>query len=165
MADNLGNILLRIAAPAINKQQIFPSPSSLDLNFSEEAKVLVSIARDLVKKCDLNYSSGNFRLVIHETMDCLTDTNRFIQNEKTWELAKKSNSDKLEAIIYIVLEILRITGIILQPIIPFIADRLLTKLNIPHEQRTWADAETSFNLSQAEKKIQKEKVILFTKLK
>lgn len=74
-------------------------------------------------------------------MALLHASNNFFESAKPWEL-KNGNDDakrKLETIISLTMESLRVSGIILWPIIPDFSEKLLRRLNIPSDQRNWKD--------------------------
>lgn len=61
---------------------------------------------------------------------------------KPWELKKNPECQKeLDVVLHLTLETLRICSIILQPIIPGLASKLLDKLQVPKECRYWQDCE------------------------
>lgn len=73
----------------------------------------------------------------------LRDTNAFVQEAKPWELAKVSKKSlparhQLNITLHTALEVLRIVGILLQPVIPRISQQLLDTLRV--EGRNWTDA-------------------------
>lgn len=73
-------------------------------------------------------------------MDCLRDANAFMQHEKPWELNRSTesvNREKLSTILHSVMEVLRVCGILLQPIVPTLSSRLLTRLGVPKNERQW----------------------------
>ncbi|XP_023349424.1 methionine--tRNA ligase, mitochondrial isoform X2 [Eurytemora carolleeae] len=67
-------------------------------------------------------------------MDVLRLTNLFVQEEKPWEL-KKMNPERLNFVLALSLESLRVCGILLQPIVPSLAHTLLSKLMEPTDTR------------------------------
>ena len=73
-------------------------------------------------------------------MDVLRLTNLFVQEEKPWEL-KNTNRDKLEFVLHLTMESLRVCGVTLTPIVPSISKMLLDKLGIPQSKRFWKDAQ------------------------
>lgn len=89
-----------------------------------------------------HFIDGNFYKGIDDIMACLRDTNLFMQLNKPWELVKmkdEKSKETLSTMLHVVLEVLRISGILLQPVIPDLSKRLLTKLQVPGDQRGWKD--------------------------
>lgn len=60
----------------------------------------------------------------------------FFDSLKPWELRKnESTIDELHVVLHLCFETLRTAGILLQPLMPNISDRLLSKLNVPTSER------------------------------
>lgn len=167
----MGNLLSRACAKSLNPQQIFPQVDSNQLNELiklEACQVLFEKMTELHEKCHQHFLDHNFHLVVDTTMSTLRAANAFFEASKPWEL--KNNSDenltkRLETIISIVFECLRISGIVFQPIIPNYSKRLLDRLNISNELRFWKDAKmnlrkVSTNLVNLESNILFRKIIL-----
>lgn len=65
---------------------------------------------------------------------------------KPWELKKNPNETlKLDTVLHITLETLRVCGIILQPVIPELSKTILDKLSVDVSKRTWDDTEHLLN--------------------
>ena len=65
--------------------------------------------------------------------------NGLVQQHESWVLVKSHDSidhAHLKTLIHISLETLRVTGILLQPIIPTITEKLLNRLGMPQDKRT-----------------------------
>ena len=68
--------------------------------------------------------------------------NALVQRHEPWTLANKEDKvsrQHINAVLYVAMECLRVCGILLQPIVPVLSDRLLTRLGIPKLNRTVAD--------------------------
>ncbi len=80
-------------------------------------------------KC--HYEEFNFYKGIDAIMDQLRHTNTFVQNHKPWEVRKQPDQQEwLDTMLCVVMETLRVSGVLLQPVVPNISDRLLTRLNV-----------------------------------
>lgn len=83
-------------------------------------------------------------------MAALHAANNFFESSKPWTLkagAPDGNQARLETIIAMTMDALRLSGIVLQPIIPQLANRLLDKLSVPTAQRGWNYLAESFATS------------------
>ena len=101
-------------------------------------------------------------------MDALRITNQFVQEEKPWDL-KKTNQERLEFVLALSLESLRISGILLKPIVPTLAETLLAKLNITPSQQTFQHTKKNTwspcaQTNQSIIELDKQKVVLFRKI-
>lgn len=86
---------------------------------------------------------------------------------KPWELKKNTTSqEELKVVLHLTLETLRVSGILLQPIIPNLSKVLLDKLNIPNQNRYYDDLkEFSWNNEEFEDwSLSLDKVVLFRRI-
>lgn len=145
LADTFGNLLSRACAKSLNPKQIFPKIHSDELGELiklDSCKVLLERQTEVSEKCYQNYTSFSFHHVADNVIALLHAANNFFESSKPWEL-KNGNEHatrKLETIISITMESLRISGIIMQPMIPEFTSKLLDRLNIPAEKRMWKES-------------------------
>ncbi|XP_043654021.1 methionine--tRNA ligase, mitochondrial [Drosophila teissieri] len=151
LADTLGNLLSRASAKSLNPGQIYPSASAehlADLLRSlDAAKRLQDSLLQLSERCASHYECNHFHLVADTAMATLHAANNFFESSKPWTLkagAPDGNQARLETIIAMTMDALRLSGIVLQPIIPQLANRLLDKLSVPTAQRGWHYLAESF---------------------
>ncbi|XP_023231761.1 methionine--tRNA ligase, mitochondrial-like isoform X1 [Centruroides sculpturatus] len=169
LANTLGNLLSRCSAPAINKKQIFPQFHQEKC--SEMGNDLIKSVLSMPNVVKEDFLKGNFYIGINKIMDCLHKTNAFVEHQKPWELAKSEEKCyELDTVLHIALETLRISGILLQPVIPNISNILLTKLGVSIKDRMWTHLECFPHINNnlhnlSGKNLGNEKVILFNKIK
>ena len=78
---------------------------------------------------------------IDEIFNVLRASNKYVDDTTPWVLAKdESKKDRLETVIYNLLESIRVCGVLLKPFIPGTSDNILEQLNI-------SDKTTKFNES------------------
>lgn len=69
-------------------------------------------------------------------MQCLHEANRYFTQAKPWQLVKDPSSlDRLQTVLSLSIETLRLCGLLLQPIIPEAADKILNRIGIPATAR------------------------------
>ncbi|GIY05677.1 methionine--tRNA ligase, mitochondrial [Caerostris darwini] len=142
LANTLGNLLRRSCVKAVNPDQVFPRffHHSLDSLKDYNIEEIIKNASELPEKVQQFFLEGYFYKGIDCIMACLRDTNALMEFTKPWELSKENNKEskeKLSTILHVIYEVLKISGILLQPVIPNLSNRLLTKFQIPSEQRGW----------------------------
>ena len=103
----------------------------------------------------------NFYQGCVQVMTVLRMTNQLVQEQQPWTL--NNDQEKLDWVLATCFESLRVSGILLQPIVPTLSSALLDKLGVRHDQRHWSRAvpgacDTSDKLSPG-------KTILFSKIK
>ncbi len=72
-------------------------------------------------------------------MDQLRETSGFFQRHEPWNIPA-DQSARLECILALSLETLRICTILLQPVVPSIADAILSRLRVPPGERSYHHA-------------------------
>ncbi|CAH1155924.1 unnamed protein product [Phaedon cochleariae] len=170
LADTLGNLLSRCCGTVLNPDQKFPKIdsqafdriSSLDCtkNLLEHVAKLPGICRD-------HYESLNFYKVADAVMTTLHVANLFFETLKPWELKKNSESrEELKVVLHVTLETLRVSAILLQPMIPRLSETLLDKLAVGKGERFFDDLDR-FSWAQKEfeeRHLGMDKVVLFRRI-
>lgn len=90
-----------------------------------------------------HFTSANFHSGIDLIQEVLREANVFVQDAEPWKLTKIADSSEearnhLDIVLHSAIEVLRISGILLQPVIPKISTQLLDALRV--EDRSWASA-------------------------
>ena len=67
----------------------------------------------------------------------IADANRYFAGEEPWA-HKKTNPERMETILYVTAEVLRQIAILVQPVMPGSAARLLDQLGVPQDARDFA---------------------------
>ena len=140
LADTLGNLLNRCSSKGVNREQKIPNYPSEYIEESPLHEELVSSLEEISHKVGECYSQFNFYQGIVLVMDMLRLTNQFVQSVQPWTLKQETDRERREWVLAGTFECLRVSGILLQPVVPGLASRLLDKLNIHAEERDWAFA-------------------------
>ena len=83
-----------------------------------------------------SYADFQFYDGLVAVMDTLRATNSMVQEEQPWVLGK-TDPERRDWVLAVVLESLRVCGVLLQPCIPSISSKLLDRLNVPVAERDW----------------------------
>ncbi|XP_060807023.1 methionine--tRNA ligase, mitochondrial [Amyelois transitella] len=172
LADTLGNLASRCCGAALNPRQEFPALHAQELlqcSLNDVTVRLLDAAERMPDLCHTHYRNYQFYKAVDEVIHVLHLANLFFETHKPWELRKQVENQKhLDVILHITMETLRISGIILQPIIPDLSTKLLDKLQIPKDKRYWKDCERpSWKIKGAiheTKNIQSGKFVLFQRI-
>ncbi|XP_043494977.1 methionine--tRNA ligase, mitochondrial isoform X1 [Polistes fuscatus] len=152
LADTLGNLICRCTGNVINPWSEVPNPMEfVDVLKSDIAIKTIESINYLSKNAQSHYKNYNLHNVVDVTMNVLQMANKMVEYHKPWVLSKnldnRNSFMELKAVISIALESIRISALVLYPIIPRLANNILDFLSIPKENRTWYDT-----ISQYEKK-------------
>ena len=132
LANILGNLVNRtvsmskkyFASKVTNKNQ----KEDIDDNLIKTANNLYNTVRE---KMDNLYVSE----AIEEIFNLLKQCNKYIDETMPWSLAKdETQKDRLETVLYNLLECIRICATLLQPFIPNISNKILDELNIKNHE-------------------------------
>ena len=130
LADTLGNLLNRCCSKGVNKLDSIPKyPSEYrgDSQLAQDLEYQMNNARELVGDV---YDQFNFYQGCVHIMSMLRLANQFVQEQQPRTLKAESDRDKIHWVLSLTFECLRISGILLQPIVPDLSSRLLDKLSV-----------------------------------
>uniref|UniRef100_A0A8R1IB16 Methionine--tRNA ligase, mitochondrial n=1 Tax=Caenorhabditis japonica TaxID=281687 RepID=A0A8R1IB16_CAEJA len=139
LVNNVGNLLNRSTVSKINGKGTYPSLQldQLDPKVSEDSKKLVTMLDNVKNICEELYSEMMYYKVIEELMLTMKEANRVFQCSEPW---KEKDEKKLESVIFITYESLRIVSILFQPILPEMSLFCLDRLGVPLEERKLENA-------------------------
>jgi len=131
LANTIGNLAQRTLS-LVHKHCAGKIPSHKQLSEEEKSvlygdSALASIEEAFDKQAFHEASAGIVALAV--------TANQYIDAKAPWTL-KKENTTEMEHVLYVLLEYIRIIGLLLQPFIPSSASRLLDMLGVA-EQRGW----------------------------
>jgi methionyl-tRNA synthetase len=139
LANDLGNLAQRSLSMIVkNCGSAVPdwrssAPTSDDLELLARADVLGVWAREHMKA-----------FAIHQYLvavfDVVSKANRYFANNEPWKLAK-SDPARMNLVLYITIETLRIAAILLQPVLPAAMGKLLDLLGVAAPMRDFAALE------------------------
>ncbi|XP_067670551.1 methionine--tRNA ligase, mitochondrial-like [Haliotis asinina] len=139
LVNTIGNLLHRCTSSSINRAQVFPPLNShaLDTHFCAEEIHMYNTLKTLPDSVDEHYQNLTIYKALDELMSVLHQTNAMFDHHKPWQLTKQMDqSEHLNTVLHVAMETLRTCGILMQPVIPNMAHRLLTKLGIGADSRT-----------------------------
>lgn len=165
-------MISRCTGKIINPWGEVPNPIEFaDVLKSDIAIQTIKIAECLGDNAQSHYEDYNLHNVVDVTMAALRMVNQMIEYHKPWLLSKKiDNQDslmELKAVISVALESVRISTLILYPIIPRLANNILDFLVIPNEKRTWYDTASQYQKKSLpnERNFDRNGMILFKRIK
>ncbi|KAK3776360.1 hypothetical protein RRG08_059147 [Elysia crispata] len=165
LANTLGNLLGRCTAPSVNRTQGLPSLSEEGLFefLSQEEREAHHTLYNLPEQVDHLIEQFQFPKALDLVMSKLHWANAFVQTHEPWVLSKivasgtmaEGRHDKrsqqeyeiqaaqahLDIVLHVAMETLRVSGIILQAVVPDLSARLLTRLGISESERTYRHAQ------------------------
>jgi methionyl-tRNA synthetase len=138
LANELGNLAQRsLSMVAKNLDGIVPTPGE----FTAEDSGLLAIAGGLLDKVRAEFDSQAMHWALEAIWLMLGAANRYFSAQQPWVL-RKSESDadhvRFATVLYTTCEAVRIAALLIQPVMPESAGKLLDLLGQPADQRDFA---------------------------
>ena len=127
LANVLGNLVNRTIS-MINKyfDGKVSNKNVLDTYDSE----LISMIQNLDSRIEKKMDNLEIGASLDEIFDVLRRSNKYIDEAEPWVLAKdESKKDRLETVLYNLLEAIRVCGIFLSPYLPDTSEKIKTQIN------------------------------------
>ena len=135
LANVLGNLVNRTIS-MVNKyfDGKVSNKNVLDTYDNELISMIQNLDRKIEKKMD-NLEIG---ASLDEIFDVLRRSNKYIDEAEPWVLAKdESKKDRLETVLYNLLEAIRVCGIFLSPYLPDTSEKIKTQINNSRSELTY----------------------------
>ncbi|ETW05632.1 methionine-tRNA ligase [Aphanomyces invadans] len=145
LADTLGNLVIRATTLAFLPQGAIPSRGY----YSPTDLELIHLINDTVQQVQRHYERPDFALVTKSVMSLLYEVNRNFSKHEPWVLnkeLKKMPLDSEDAIVksqlvdttlFLSIEAVRVSALLLLPIVPNMATGILNYLNVPPSERSF----------------------------
>lgn len=134
LADTLGNLLMRCVSRKINVEEKWPVPSP----YTERDLALIQIISELPGTADHYYLIPDIQRALIAVFDVLRALNAYTTESAPWKLVKE-NPERLGAVLYIIMEGVRVCTTLLSPVLPDTTVKILDQLGVGDEYRRGID--------------------------
>jgi methionyl-tRNA synthetase len=76
----------------------------------------------------------------------ISASNRYIDDQAPWAL-KKTDPERMNTVLYTLMEVLRCLAIVIQPVIPDSASKILDQLSVSNDERNFSHLNILFKLT------------------
>lgn len=162
LCNDLGNLLNRTIG-MLNKYfgGIVPKYKGHITEFDE---VLENYTLDKIKEVEKLMDEYHVSQAISEVWSIVSRTNKYIDETMPWVLAKEENKEKLESVMYHLVENLRKIAILISPFISNTSKEMFRQLNIDKEELQKWDSLYNYDLLKEEIKVIEKGEPLFMRL-
>lgn len=135
LANVLGNLVNRTIS-MVNKY--FDGKVSNKNILDTYDNELISMIQNLDSKIEKKMDNLEIGASLDEIFDVLRRSNKYIDEAEPWVLAKdESKKDRLETVLYNLLEAIRVCGIFLSPYLPDTSEKIKTQINNSRSELTY----------------------------
>jgi methionyl-tRNA synthetase len=137
LANELGNLAQRsLSMVAKNLDGIVPTPGE----FSADDTELLALADGLLEQVRAHFDSQAMHLALEAIWRMLGAANKYFSAQQPWVLRKSESQDdqtRFGTVLYTTLEAVRIAALLIQPVVPESAAKLLDLLGQPAGARSF----------------------------
>ena len=126
LANILGNLVNRSISMA---KKYFNGVVPKQNNLDEVDKSLIDVVTSAYSKVTSKMEELKIADAIDEVFEIFRRSNKYIDETTPWILAKEENKEKLETVIYNLLESIRIGAILLSSFLPETSEKIFSQLN------------------------------------
>ena len=133
LANDLGNLAQRsLSMIAKNCEGTVPVPGP----FSEADRALLDRAAALLPESRAAMEDLAIHHYVGRVFEVVAEANRYFAAEQPWAL-RKTDPERMATVLFVTAEVVRRVAILLQPVMPDGAGRLLDTLGVPADARTF----------------------------
>ncbi len=138
LANDLGNLCQRVLSMIFkNCKGVMPACGPLQ----DADRALLDKAAAMLEKLRHHMDEQAFHKGLIVIWDVVGDANRYVDEQAPWVL-RKSDPARMETVLYVLAEVIRRLGLLVQPFMPDSAAKILDQLRIGHDARSFADFDT-----------------------
>ena len=131
LANDLGNLCQRVLSQIHkNCDGRLPQPECL----TDADEQLLKDAADMFDAVRGHLDRQSFHLALDRIWVLVGDANRYVDHQAPWAL-KKTDPVRMQTVLFVLAEVIRHLGIILQPFMPQSAGRILDQLGLGADER------------------------------
>ncbi|CAJ1937762.1 unnamed protein product [Cylindrotheca closterium] len=139
LSNELGNICQRVCTLAYkNCDNAVPQPGDL----TSEDESLLNSAKALREKAAEAIANQAISQYSQAMVTMVKEANKYIDVMAPWKL-NKEDPRRMKTVLYVLLEVIRYSAILYQPLIPDSANKILDQITVPKDERTFAHLESS----------------------
>jgi methionyl-tRNA synthetase len=135
LSNDLGNLAQR-SLSMVNKN----TGGKVPVNgvFAEADQAMLAQVDGLITEARLHHDTFAISKAMDAIWKAVAEANRYFAGQEPWAL-KKTDPARMETVLYVTAEVLRIVGILIQPYVPASAARLLDQLSVDAGERSFSD--------------------------
>lgn len=144
LANELGNLCQRTLSMVFkNCGKAVPDVDAGQ--YTEEDTALLESARGLRDRAGAAMAVQAIQKYVDAMVGMVWEANKYIDDMAPWVL-RKTDPERMATVLYIIMEVLRYTATLYQPLIPESAGKILDALTVPSDERTFAHLNDEYRI-------------------
>jgi methionyl-tRNA synthetase len=149
LSDDVGNLLQRVLCLVQQHGQgRIAAIEQVQPWLTEADELMLSSIQEVVNGITLQLEQHDLKSLIELILNLARAANRYIDVQVPWTLAKTKQFDRMNAVLYVLAEVLRTTAVCLQPVVPQCSLKMLDQLVIPMEYRSFSSLQQRYPAGQ-----------------
>jgi len=134
LANDLGNLAQRsLSMVGKHCDAAVPKPGA----FSEADREMLAAADALLQRCRAAMDEQAIHQALGAIWQVVGEANRYFAGQEPWAL-RKTDPERMATVLYVTAEVVRQVAILVQPVMPGSAEKLLDLLGVPVDARDFA---------------------------
>lgn len=134
LANGLGNLAQRTLSMIYkNCEAAIPAPNALN----EDDEALLRKAYVLVEHARQPFDEMKINRALEHIWSVVSDCDVYIDAQAPWAL-KRTDIERMKTVLYVLAEVIRCLAIIVQPVVPHCAPKILDQMKITESERMFA---------------------------
>lgn len=137
LSNDLGNLVSRVTAMVCKYNDGIIITKNIKEDYDDD---LIKVASELIEKVEDKMDALKISEAMSEIWKLIDKSNKYIDLSMPWILLKEGKKDRLNTVLYNLVECIRIIGIALRPFMVDVPNKIFSQIGIEKNNTSWESA-------------------------